>query len=1022
MSLDKVQLSQEEYLGDQVTRTDINPVTNTQSVMDPDTGGDLKSVIDRLWSAINSALARVVNSVNGRDGIVVITANDVGLGNVDNVSFEDIKIWVLDQIGNAFSTKSIRLFATYQDLIDTVGDGSDLTLKGVPFYVEDWNADILGTMEHRSAIGYFYQIPNSDTISWEHRFINVINSTDGSIEYSRGAIGVKIHSDEVALQKDSDGLFIDPAFLSGNILFVNGFYDGATPLLLTNTTGTPVDIYLNDELIGADHYVNPSFTGLKSGVILITNWNTKLSGSSYTQGTDPLLMGRQPAIGRVEFTDTPVDKYTFKLYSIRSYVGANNGGYGLGYYFNPDNTESIKNNNLGVKLVEGSVSPAGGNRHLNYSGLIAGISGFPNPFNPDTAADVSQTIITPSGMTPGDSIHNNGLMVATNHSICVTSLDAYGPCGDWKLYPDDRKIYMGSNYAKNWWMPYRTDDEWIEAGDHDPEYIKYSKEKGYASTMSVLGLKMNKLQTSLSQPATDPTTQGPYIFSDISGLKIRFAHGLGVRFGQDQLPLIGITDGKDAVGNDIDMSIFKSEYGPNYFDAVESGGIQVNVGKFLEICPKKTETAFEYEDGGKVQVRIGHGLQEELSYVKITESFPQGTEGLIEKEWAYADYTLIPESKYMGNVIDNGVDEHDNPIPPEDWEHTYLDYYVRTGESPDYVYTKNTRHYDIDGMTYEDIVPEWENGKYCKKDDDALLLYLNNMIVTDDCIYQVLRPNRIAVDMDVVGVATYSPGESYVAKQLVVDNYNLYLVTSDFTATDVNTDKNAGYIVSVGGGGDSGPLRFLDNKGTYFDYNNPTSAPSYDKTVLQKKTVVKLGDGLKIVGGIMPQDRMIFLDDMKSANLDIMGQISFLALKTLEATEAFHTDISEFTVSQVKGASNSIVSLINSTSSLMNQMILNASMVGSEIAGESELTANYNNHMYQSLSEVDSRITNVSRAVDASASKVQLLTKLCEHYTLTYDASKSVTDYAAGIKFRELGWLFNEFTTGIIDPTTIPNL
>lgn len=1020
MSIDRVQLSQEEYTGSQVNRTDINPVTNTSSVMDPDTGGDLKSVIDRLWSAINSKLERVVNSVNNKDGIVVLTSEDVGLGNVDNVSFADIKEWVLEQINKAFKNKSLRLFSNYSEF-DSI-DKSDLTLDGVPFFIENWNAEILGTMEHRAAIGVFYIASGTTEIHWDYKFINVINDTDGSIEYSHGVAGVKIHDDEVALQKDANGLFIDPAFLSGNILFVNGFYDGATPLLLTNTTGIPVDIYLNNDLIGADHYVNPSFTGLKAGVILITNWNTKLSGSSYAQGTDPLLMGRQPAIGRVEFTDTPVDKYTFKLYSIRSYVGANNGGYGLGYYFDPDNTESIKNNNLGVKLVEGSVSPAGGNRRLNYSGLISGISGFPNPFNPDDAADVSQTIITPNGMTPGDSIHNNGLMIATNHSICVTSLDAYGPCGDWRLYPDDKKIYMGSNYAKNWWMPYRTDGEWIEADDHDPEYTKYSKERGYASTMSVLGLKMNKLQTSLSQPATDPTTQGPYIFSDISGLKIRFAHSLGVRFGQDQLPLIGITDGKDAVGNDIDMSIFKSERGPNYFDAVESGGIQINVGKFLEICPKKTETALEYEDGGKVQVRIGHGLQEELSYVKITEQFPQGTEGLIEKEWAYSDYTLIPESKYMSDVIDNGVDEHDNPIPPEDWEHTYLDYYVRTGESPDYVYTKNTRHYDIDEMTYEDIVPEWENGKYCKKDDAALILYLNNMIVTDDYIYQVLRPNRIAVDMDVVGVATYTPGESYVAKQLVVDNYKLYLVTADFTATDINTDKTNGFLVSVGGGGDSGPLRFVDVNGRFFDYNNPSeiaaSIPN-DNTVLQKKTVVKLSEGLKIVGGAVSADQLLTRAKLESEAIGCLEQISFLGLK--ELYNASSVDISEYTIAQVLTAYANVGNTITGAATYADLYDVYRTMLISIDSGEAALISNYDNYQYQTMADVGDRIHTISDVVNSSASKVALISEFLDHYSLEEVAGYTIDDYSNSVKYKDLGWMFNEFSNYVIDPSTIPS-
>ena len=1029
MSIDRVQLSQEEYTGSQVNRTDINPVTNTSSVMDPDTGGDLKSVIDRLWSAINSKLERVVNSVNNKDGVVVLTSEDVGLGNVDNVSFADIKEWVLEQINKAFKNKSLRLFSNYAEF-DAI-DKNDLTLDGVPFFIENWDAEILGVMEHRAAIGVFYIISGTTDIGWDYKFINVINNTDGSIEYSHGTAGVKIHDDEVALQKDANGLFIDPAFLSGNILFVNGFYDGITPLLLTNNTGVPVDIYLNEELIGTDHFVNPTFItnkGLKAGTILLTNWNTKLSGSDFANGTDPLLMGRQPAIGRIEFTDTPDDRYTFRLYTIRPYVGKNNAGYGLGYYFNPNNTEAIKNNNLGVKLVEGPTSPFDASRNLNYSGLMAGINGRPNPFDPDSSASLQLTVITPSGMTGGGSVSDPGLMISTNHSLCVIPLDAYGPYGEWG-YQDSERIYFGSSYAKNWSSPYRADDRFKVNESIDPEFDKYCKENGYASTMSVVGIKLNKIWVSLANTGGDalgPTQAGPYIFNDISGLKIRYAHKADVSslFTQDKLDLLGITDGKDAIGNTIDLTAFENSHGAK---PEESGGLQVNVGKFLEICPKTSESVSEYDEGGKVQVRIGHGLQEEVIYLPVTEPILP-TVNITDKEWARSEEPnseKIPISVYyMGDVIDNGEDEDHNPIPPENWENDYLNYYVRTGESPDYVYTKNTRQYD-DNNDYADIVPEWENNKYCRKikrDNLEFVAMVNNVLVVGEYLYQVIRPNRIAVDMDVVGVATYTPGEDYVAKQLVVDNYNLYLVTTDFTATDINTDKTNGFVVSVGGGGDSGPLRFVDVNGRFFDYNNPSeiaaSIPN-DNTVLQKKTVVKLSEGLKIVGGAVSADQLLTRAKLESEATGCLEQISFLGLK--ELYNASSIDISEYTFAQVLTAYANVGNTITGAATYADLYEVYRTMLMSIDSGEAALISNYNNYQYQSIGDVGDRIHTISEVVNSSASKVALISEFLDHYSLEEVAGYTIDDYSNSVKYKDFGWMFNDFSNYVIDPSTIPS-
>ena len=84
---DRIQLKREEIVGDGVALSDINPITNTKSVDDESAGVPLSITIEKMWQAINNTLSRIVNSVNGRDGVVVITAADVGLGSVTNVSF-----------------------------------------------------------------------------------------------------------------------------------------------------------------------------------------------------------------------------------------------------------------------------------------------------------------------------------------------------------------------------------------------------------------------------------------------------------------------------------------------------------------------------------------------------------------------------------------------------------------------------------------------------------------------------------------------------------------------------------------------------------------------------------------------------------------------------------------------------------------------------------------------------------------------------------------------------------------------
>ena len=113
---DNIQLKQEEIVGNEVVLSDINPKTSSNSVTDSATGVQLNETLEKMWNSINNKLTRIVNSVNGRTGVVVLRSEDVGLGNVDNVSFGDIKQWVIDLLTTEFGNKRFKLFEDFSQL------------------------------------------------------------------------------------------------------------------------------------------------------------------------------------------------------------------------------------------------------------------------------------------------------------------------------------------------------------------------------------------------------------------------------------------------------------------------------------------------------------------------------------------------------------------------------------------------------------------------------------------------------------------------------------------------------------------------------------------------------------------------------------------------------------------------------------------------------------------------------------------------------------------------------------------
>ena len=165
MTEDKqVQMKREEYVGADVVLEDVIPKTATDAVQDPTNGNNLAETLDAIWSAINNKLSRIVNSVNGRTGVVILTAADVGLENVDNVSTDDLKSWVINLVAEQFHNKHLILTDTKAD-IDNILDTGDTKYDGVSFVASHLTDD---PDDHTMVIGYFYTDDNN-SLTYDYR-------------------------------------------------------------------------------------------------------------------------------------------------------------------------------------------------------------------------------------------------------------------------------------------------------------------------------------------------------------------------------------------------------------------------------------------------------------------------------------------------------------------------------------------------------------------------------------------------------------------------------------------------------------------------------------------------------------------------------------------------------------------------------------------------------------------------------------------------------------------------------------
>ena len=165
MTEDKqVQMKREEYVGADVVLEDVIPKTATDAVQDPTNGNNLAETLNAIWAAINNKLSRNVNSVNGRTGVVIITAADVGLENVDNVSTDDLKSWVINLVAEQFHNKHLILVDTKAD-IDNILDTGDTKYDGVSFVASHLTDD---PDDHTMVIGYFFT-DNNNSLTYDYR-------------------------------------------------------------------------------------------------------------------------------------------------------------------------------------------------------------------------------------------------------------------------------------------------------------------------------------------------------------------------------------------------------------------------------------------------------------------------------------------------------------------------------------------------------------------------------------------------------------------------------------------------------------------------------------------------------------------------------------------------------------------------------------------------------------------------------------------------------------------------------------
>ena len=626
---DRVQLKQEEVVGNDVVLNDINPKTNTRSVDDPTSGNRLDQTLDRMWKAINNKLSRIVNSVNGRTGVVVLKPEDVGLDQVDNVSLADIKAWVINRMGIEFGYKRLILFENLNELNTYISD-NDETHKDKPFYSHHgFDGD------KRAYIGYIWWDEGSKKLVETHMVIDTVGYTDNSViynetlsdnkDFSGGGLGVNIYTYEDALElyngrsKADSGLRIKKDKIVPNLYRFDGVYGDGTPedetaflyFKTPPTTDNPeISIYIDDVLITKapirlNNYTDKEFK-FKVGDMIICGfkdyriWNDE---DKYVvpDGMNFGLMYRGAAVGCITTAPNvfePDLPYIVNFYTIGGHVGYSVTELVGDTYL--DNSNNKPRDHFEVKLPIAPYPMEGkSGSHRNCISPIDAIAdpSIPSYNNEGSLLRVNFPYGTDEIMFNKDDDNTvGGLIINTDMSLC---LQPHDKCSEGWTVGDTTN---GSATAENWTGVFgtgkRNPEESLEDGDVINTNTLVERVIGgdsFAGQASYLGINLMK-SVQLSNPDEKPSSSGNrFRFTNVSGLRINHS-GYALNAG-----FLGMNeDESTGTGS-----------GPEY-GVGTSGGLSVNVGNFLEIKPGDIpEKSEQFYDGGKINVRLGDGLNDD---------------------------------------------------------------------------------------------------------------------------------------------------------------------------------------------------------------------------------------------------------------------------------------------------------------------------------------------------------------------------------------------------------------------------
>lgn len=634
MNTNTTQLKQETLVGNDPVLEDIYPKTDSSVVFD--NGIPVDQMIDRLWNSINNKLSRVVNSVNGRSGVVVLKKEDVGLSNVDNVSFADIKQWVIDQFAKA--NNHLQLVDTMAD-IDELCATNDKTLHNAPFFAEHGYQN-----DSRPYIGYIYWDNGTNQLMHDQRPIPIIGEADASIiynevvgskDYSNGKIGVNIVPGERILKlrdtgdKSTSGLYIDDSEISSTLLKIDGVYGNGTPqdedaLLYFDSSSIPqdaktVNIIIDGELIQDLKLRN---TDISKGTLILCDFKDyrvyDSTSHQYVYPTGMLsgLCGRTQAIGKV--TQVPDETLQINTYVINFYTLITQyPGWGLKQMEDHTNQDNEPTNYALTIDVANRIDLS---THARSGNTYAGLQVFLDPSKnqtfdyPDDEPYPSTPrsgdfLITPRG---AEFVVRGGLGITTDYSLTLTAVGNHDAASSPEKYPDpdthEEKPFGSKEYA-NWASPM--------PGTYSEVTTEEPYGDGVANKFSAIGVNLNKnVQWKNDVPEEESKYHGSiFRFANISGLRIEkgtiFAHTDQHHYNERLKERENKTP---------------RWFGMNWGDARltaetmnlddllgSSGGISVNVGKFLEIDPGTSfpENNEEYYESGKINVRIGYGLHPE---------------------------------------------------------------------------------------------------------------------------------------------------------------------------------------------------------------------------------------------------------------------------------------------------------------------------------------------------------------------------------------------------------------------------